>query len=265
MANGLLAGKRGLVMGVANDKSIAWACAEACAAQGASLIFNYVGEALQKRVGKLLNEHMPQASMYPCDVTNDAEIDAFFESVRKEWDRIDFLIHSIAFADREDLKDQYITTPRKNFAMALDISAYSLVALARGAAPMMTSGGSIITMTYYGAEKVVPRYNVMGVAKAALEASARYLAYDLGPQNIRVNAISAGPLKTLSASAISGMRKMFGKYAEITPLRRGLEASEVANTAVYLLSDLSSAVTGEVVHVDCGYHAMGMYGTDEQA
>jgi len=197
------------------------------------------------------------------DAADDASIDEFFKQIEKEWGGLDFLIHSIAFAERDDLKNPFIETPRQNFARALDISAYSLVALARGAAPLMTNGGSIITMTYYGAEKVVPRYNVMGVAKAALEASARYLAYDLGPQGIRVNAISAGPLKTLSASAISGMRKMFGKYAEITPLRRGLEASEAANTAVYLLSDRSSAVTGEVVHVDCGYHAMGMYGTEE--
>ncbi len=263
MPNGLLAGKRGLVMGVANDKSIAWACAQACAAQGAALKFNYVGDALEKRVGKLLAEHMPDAGMYSCDVTDDAEIENFFAWVREEWDGIDFLIHSIAFADREDLKDQFITTPRKNFAMALDISAYSLVALSRAAAPMMSDGGSIVTMTYYGAEKVIPRYNVMGVAKAALEASVRYLAYDLGGQGIRVNAISAGPLKTLSASAISGMRKMFSRYNEVAPLRRGLEADEVAQSAVYLLSDLSSAVTGEVLHVDCGYHAMGMYGLDE--
>jgi len=259
MSNGLLAGKRGLVMGVANDKSIAWACAQACAAEGAELKFNYVGDALEKRVGKLLSEHMPEAGMYSCDVTDDEEIKQFFAWVRQEWDSIDFVIHSIAFADRDDLKDRFITTPRKNFAMALDISAYSLVALAREAEPLMSSGGSIITMTYYGAEKVIPRYNVMGVAKAALEASVRYLASDLGPQGIRVNAISAGPLKTLSASAISGMRKMFSNYGEVTPLRRSLEANEVAQSAVYLLSNLSSGVTGEVLHVDCGYHAMGMY------
>ncbi len=263
MSNGLLAGKRGLVMGVANDKSIAWACAQACAAQGAELKFNYVGDALEKRVGKLLKEHMPEASMYACDVTDDDQIEKFFAWVREDWDSIDFLIHSIAFADREDLKDRFITTPRKNFAMALDISAYSLVALAREAEPLMTQGGSIVTMTYYGAEKVIPRYNVMGVAKAALEASTRYLASDMGPNGIRVNAISAGPLKTLSASAISGMRKMFARFNEITPLRRSLEADEVAQSAVYLISDLSSGVTGEVLHVDCGYHAMGAYALDE--
>lgn len=263
MGNGILAGKRGLVMGVANDKSIAWACAQACAAQGAELKFNYVGEALQKRVGKLIDEHMPSATMGPCDVTKDEEIEQFFAWVKEDWDRVDFMIHSIAFAERDDLKDKFVTTPRANFAMALDISAYSLVALTREVAPLMTDGGSIVTMTYYGAEKVMPRYNVMGVAKAALESSARYLAYDMGPQGIRVNCISAGPLKTLSASAISGMRKMFSRYNEVTPLKRGLEADEVAQSAVYLLSDLSSAVTGEVLHVDCGYHAMGMFGLDE--
>jgi enoyl-[acyl-carrier protein] reductase I len=263
MASGLLKGKRGLIMGVANDKSIAWACAQACAAEGAALKFNYVGDALEKRVGKLLAEHMPHAAMYPCDVTDDGAIEAFFDSVQQEWDSIDFLVHSIAYADREDLKDQYITTPRKNFAMALDISAYSLVALARGAAPLMKNGGSIVTMTYYGSEKVMPRYNVMGVAKAALEASTRYLAYDLGPAGIRVNAISAGPLKTLSSSAISGMRKLYTRFEEVAPLRRGLDAGEVGKTTAYLVSDLASAVTGEVLHVDCGYHAMGMFGLDE--
>ncbi|GMW00068.1 MAG: enoyl-[acyl-carrier-protein] reductase [NADH] FabI [Candidatus Hydrogenedentota bacterium] len=263
MAEGILAGKRGVVMGVANEKSIAWACAQACAAQGASLIFNYLGEALEKRVKKLLDDNLPNAKMFACDVAKDIEIIAFFDQVRQEWGGLDFVIHSIAYADREDLKDKYVTTSRANFAMALDISAYSLVAVSREAAPLMTNGGSIITMTYYGAEKVVPRYNVMGVAKAALEASTRYLAYDLGPQNIRVNAVSAGPLRTLSASAISGVKQMLNKSGECTPLRRNITAEDVAGTSVYLLSDLSSGVTGEVVHVDSGYHAMGMFLTED--
>lgn len=258
MAEGLLTGKTGVVLGVANERSIAWACARAFADAGASLIFNYLGEALEKRVKKLLSEQLPDAPAYPCDVSKDEDITGFFENVRTHTDRLDFVIHSLAYADREDLHRDFIGTSRANFAMAMDISAYSLVAVAREAAPLMTEGGSIVTMTYFGAEKVVPNYNVMGVAKAALEASARYLASDLGPKNIRVNCISAGPLRTLSASAIAGARAI-GKYVEsVSPLQRGIESGEVGNTALYLVSDLSSAVTGEVLHVDAGCNIMGM-------
>jgi enoyl-[acyl-carrier protein] reductase I len=260
MSNGLLEGKRGVVMGVANDKSIAWACAEACLAQGASLHFNYL-PVLEKRVRKLI-EDVPDASAAPCDVTSDDEIAAFFDGVREKWGGLDFVIHSLAFAERDDLKGKFIDTPRANFAMAIDISAYSLVAVARAAAPLMTDGGSIVGMTYYGGEKVVPRYNVMGIAKATLEHCSRYLAEDLGEQNVRVNCVSAGPLRTLSSSAISGMRSMLGVVERVAPLRRNVDAAEVAKTTVYLLSDLASGVTGEILHVDCGYNIMGMYGVD---
>ncbi|NUM53224.1 MAG: enoyl-ACP reductase [Candidatus Hydrogenedentes bacterium] len=265
MAEGLLAGKRGVVFGVANEKSIAWGCAQACAAQGASLAFNYLGEQLERRVRKLVDEFLPGSPVFNCNVQSDDEIAAFFASVKKEWDTIDFVIHSVAFADREDLKDQYITTPRANFALALNISAYSLVALAREAAPMMPNGGSIVAMTYYGAEKVVPRYNVMGVAKAALECSARYLANDLGPKGIRVNCISAGPIKTLSASAIAGMRGMLTAAEKVAPMRRNVSQTDVGQTTVFLLSDHSSAITGEVIHVDSGYHVMGLFGFEDLA
>lgn len=261
MPEGLLAGKNGIVFGVANEKSIAWACAQACAAQGASLAFNYL-PLVERRVRKLLDEFLPDSPVYSCDVQKDEEISSFFASIRGHWDSVDFVIHSLAYADREDLKDQYITTPRAHFAMALDISAYSLVALAREARSLMKHGGSIVAMSYYGAEKVVPRYNVMGVAKAALEASARYLAWDLGSNNIRVNCISAGPLRTLSASAIPGLRMMLTTTEKVAPLRRNVTQDDVARTCVYLVSDLSSGVTGEVVHVDSGYHAMGMYGLE---
>lgn len=258
---GLLSGKRGVVLGIANDKSIAWACARECAAHGAELIFSYL-PILEKRVRKLAEE-IPGTQVFPCDVTKDDEVHAFFDSVKQSWGTLDFIIHSVAYADREDLKDKFVTTNRSNFAMALDVSAYSLVAAAREAAGLFTSGGSIVTMTYYGGEKVVPRYNVMGVAKAALEMSARYLAHDLGPQGIRVNCISAGPLRTLSSSAIAGMRKMLEVTENSAPLRRNITAEEVARTAVYLISELSSGVTGEVVHVDSGYNIMGMYAPPE--
>lgn len=262
MGHGLLKGKRGVVLGVANEKSIAWACAQACADEGAELLFNYLGEALERRVRKLL-EAMPGTPMYPCDVTQDGEITAFFQNVRQHWSSVDFVIHSLAFAQREDLMGKFINTSRQNFALAIDISAYSLVAIAREVAPLMSNGGSIVAMTYYGAEKVVPKYNVMGVAKATLEASARYLASDLGPQNIRVNCVSAGPLRTLSASAIPGLKLMLNMTQNNAPLRRNIEANEVANATVYLLSDLSSGVTGEVIHVDSGYHVLGMFGAEQ--
>ena len=259
---GLLEGKHGVVMGVANEQSIAWACAKACVDEGAALILNYLGEAQEKRVRRLV-EDLPSAHVYPCDVTKDAEIAAFFDFVDNTWGKIDFVIHSIAYADRQDLTGKFVDTSRASFAMALDISAYSFVTVSRAAARLMPDGGSIITMTYYGSEKALPYYNVMGVAKAALEASARYLAADLGPRNIRVNCVSPGPLKTLSASAIPGLRLMLDVTERNAPLRRNVTQDEAAKTAVYLLSDLSSGVTGEVIHVDAGYHVLGMYGAED--
>lgn len=259
MSTGLLEGKKGLVFGVANDKSIAWGCAKTCAAQGAEMIFSYPSDSLKKRVEKLVDAELGGAPTLPCDVSSDEQIAAFFEEVRKQWDSVDFLIHSVAYAEREDLKNPFVDTPRSHFAMALDISAYSLAALSREVAPMMTAGGSIVAMTYYGAEKVIPNYNVMGVAKAALEASCRYLAADLGPQGIRVNCISAGPIRTLSASAISGVRSMLDLTEKVTPLRRNVTQDEVGQTTMYLLSDAASAITGETLHVDCGYNILGMY------
>lgn len=262
MAHSLLEGTRGVVMGVANERSIAWGCAKACMEQGAQLAFNFLGDAQEKRVRALLDGH-PGTLCFPCDVTKDEEIAAFFDHVRTEWGSIDFLIHSIAYADREDLKGRYVDTSRENFAMALDISAYSLVALVKAAEDLFPeSGGSIITMTYYGAEKVLPKYNVMGVAKAALEASVRYLASDLGPKNIRVNCISAGPVRTLSSAAIPGFRTMLRVAQEVSPLRRNITQEDVAKSALYLLSDLASGVTGETLHVDSGYNVVGMFSTD---
>ncbi len=258
MAAGLLEGKRGVVMGVANDKSIAWACAQECVAQGASLVFSYPGEALEKRVRKLLEENLPEAPMYLCDVRDDDQVRAFFAQVKELWGGIDFVIHSIAYAEREDLTGQFLDTPRANFHTAMDVSAYSLVAVAREAAPLMDKGGSIVAMTYFGGEKVVPHYNMMGVAKAALDMAMRYLAYDLGPKNIRLNCISAGPLRTLSASAISGFRSILDLMAGIAPLRRNVEVHEVAKATVFLLSDAASGITGEIMHVDCGYNIVGV-------
>lgn len=261
MSEALLSGKKGVVLGVANEKSIAWACAQALAGAGARVAFNYLGEALERRVRKLAGD-LPGVLIHPCNVTKDEEITDFFGQVRAQFGTIDFVIHSLAFAQREDLTGKFIETKRENFAMAIDISAYSLVAIAREAAPLMPNGGSIVSMTYYGAEKVVPHYNVMGVAKATLEASMRYLAEDLGPQGVRVNCISAGPLRTLSASAIAGLKLMLNTTEKNAPLRRNVLPEEVGKTAVYLVSDLASGVTGEVVHVDCGYNILGMYGAD---
>jgi len=258
MPEGLLQGKTGVILGVANERSIAWACATACAGAGARLIFNYLGEPLEKRVKRLLSEHLPDAPAYPCDVSKDEDITDFFRNVRNHTERLDFVVHSLAYADREDLQRDFVGTSRASFALAMDISAYSLVAVAREAAPLMTAGGSIVTMTYFGSEKVVPNYNVMGVAKAALEASARYLASDLGPQGIRVNCVSAGPVRTLSASAIAGARAI-GRYVEkVSPLRRNVDVAEVGHAALYLVSDWSSAITGEVLHVDGGCNIIGM-------
>lgn len=265
MAEKLLSGMRGIVTGVANDQSIAWGCAKMCADQGASLAFSYLGEAQEKRVRALI-EQIPGALCIPCNVAQDEEIDSFFDTIKSEWGSLDFLIHSVAFADREDLNGRFVDTSRNGFAMALDISAYSLVALAKGAEDLFPEpGGSIVAMSYYGAEKVIPNYNVMGVAKAALEASARYLANDLGPNNIRVNCVSAGPIRTLSSAAIPGFRNMLRVNEAVSPLRRNTTQEEVAKTTLYLLSHLSSGVTGEVVHVDSGYNLLGMFGTEEDA
>ncbi len=234
MVERLLEGKRGVVTGVANDRSIAWGCAKACAEAGASLAFTYLGEAQEKRVRKLIQD-IPGALCFPCDVSMDEEIEAFFSSVDSEWGSLDFLIHSIAYADKDDLSGRFLDTTRQNFGMAIDISAYSLVALLRGAESILSEGASVVAMTYYGAEKVVPKYNVMGVAKATLEASARYLAVDLGPRGIRVNCISAGPLRTLSSAAFPGFRRMLRVAEEMAPLRRNITQDDVALTALYLL------------------------------
>lgn len=262
MGTGILEGKRGVVMGVANERSIAWACAKACAAEGASLIFSYPGEALEKRVRKLLEE-MPGSEMLPCDVRDDAQIEEFFRQVGARWDHLDFVIHSIAYAEREDLMGRFVDTPRDHFLTAIDISAYSLVAVARAAEKLMEGNGSIVAMTYYGGEKVVPRYNVMGVAKATLDMCMRYLAADLGPKGIRVNCVSPGPIRTLSASAISGFRSMLDAAQNVSPLRRNADAADVAQAAVFLLSDRAAAITGEVFHVDAGYNILGMFAPTE--
>ena len=255
---GVLAGKKGVIFGVANKRSIAWASAQVLHAAGAELAFTYQGERLKENVEKLIAAEMPGALLLPCDVQNQDEVDAAFAVLQNDWGRLDFLIHSIAFAPREALEGRFVDTSREAFGTALDISAFSLAQLAKAAVPLMSEGGSIVCMSYYGAEKVVASYNVMGVAKAALEACTRYLAADLGPQNIRVNAISAGPLKTLSSKAVSGISGIFSHVAERAPLRRNVEAREVGNTALFLCSDLASAITGETIYVDCGYNIMGI-------
>jgi enoyl-[acyl-carrier protein] reductase I len=257
----LMAGKRGLIMGVANERSIAWGIASACAANGAELAFTYQGDALAKRV-KPLAESVRSPLVLPCDVTDDATMDELFTVIERQWGRLDFLVHAIAFSDRAELDGLYVRTSRANFLKTMDVSCYSFTALARRAAPLMTNGGSLLTLTYYGAEKVMPHYNVMGVAKAALEASVRYLAVDLGGQQIRVNAISAGPLKTLAASGIGDFRYILRWNELNAPLKRNVSLSEVGSAALYLLSDLGSGVTGEVHHVDCGYHSIGMVAVD---
>ncbi len=253
----MLENKIGMIFGVANRRSIAWACAEVFAAQGAKLAFTYQGERLKENVEKLTAD-LEGAIVVPCDVTNQAEVDTAFETVGKEFGKLDFLIHSIAFAPKEALEGEFLTTSRDAFLTALEISAFSLTQLALAASPLMKDGGSIVTMSYYGAEKVVQNYNVMGVAKSALESSVRYLAEDLGKQNIRVNAISAGPINTLSARGVKNMGAMLKHIAENAPLRRNVEAREVGNTALFLVSDLSSAITGETVYVDCGFNIIGV-------
>jgi len=251
-------GKRALVFGVANERSIAWGIARALSEAGASCVFTFAGEAFEKRV-RPLAESVGADLVLPCDVSNDAQVGAAFDAIRSHWDAVDVLIHSVAFANREDLEGRFLDTPRDGFARALDVSAYSLVLLARHAAPLLAPrAGSVLTLTYYGAEKVVPNYNVMGVAKAALEASVRYLAADLGPDGIRVNAISAGPIKTLAASGVRGFRGMLAVAEERAPLRRNVTQADVANTALFLCSPLAAGITGEVVHVDGGYNIIGM-------
>ncbi len=253
----MLENKTGMIFGVANQRSIAWACAEACAAAGARLAFTYQGERLRENVENLTKD-MAGAIVVPCDVTNQAEVDAAFATVNKQFGKLDFLIHSIAYAPKEALEGEFLTTSREAFLTALEISAFSLTQLALAAVPLMKDGGSIITMSYYGAEKVVRNYNVMGVAKSALESSVRYLAEDLGKQNIRVNAISAGPINTLTARGVKNMGAMLKHIAEKSPLRRNVEAREVGNTALFLVSDLSSAITGETIYVDCGFNIIGI-------
>ncbi len=253
----MLENKVGMIFGVANQRSIAWACASACAEKGAKLAFTYQGDRLKENVEKLTKE-MDGALVVPCDVTNQAEVDAAFAAVERQFDKLDFLIHSIAFAPKEALEGEFLMTSREAFLTALEISAFSLPQLARTAAPLMKDGGSIVAMSYYGAEKVVQNYNVMGVAKAALESSVRYLAEDLGKQNIRVNAISAGPINTLSARGVKGMGAMLKHIAENAPLRRNVEVREVGNAALFLVSDLSSAITGETIYVDCGFNIIGI-------
>jgi enoyl-[acyl-carrier protein] reductase I len=256
-SNGLLRGKRGLIMGLANNRSIAWGIAKACQAAGAELAFTYQGEALKKRVEPLAAE-LGGIVVGHCDVTDQASIDAVFAEVTRAWGRLDFVVHAIAFADKDELTGRYIETSEGNFTKSMLISCYSLTAIAQRAEKLMTDGGSIVTLTYYGAEKWMPHYNVMGVAKAALEASVRYLAADLGPNNIRVNAISAGPIKTLAASGIGDFRYILKWNEYNAPLRRTVTIEEVGDSALYLVSDLSRGVTGEVMHVDSGYHVVGM-------
>ncbi len=257
----LMAGKRGVIMGVANDRSIAWGIARVLAAHGAELAFSYQAPQLERRV-KPLAESIGSSLVIECDAGNDASLDGLFDEIGKHWDSLDFVVHAIAFSDRTELTGKYVNTSRKNFQLTLDVSCYTLTAVCQRAARFMTNGGSIVTLTYYGAERVMPHYNVMGVAKAALEASVRYLAVDLGGQNIRVNAISAGPIKTLAASGIGDFRYIL-KWNELnSPLRRNVTLDDVGKAGLYLLSDLSSGVTGEVHHVDSGYHTVGMVSVD---
>jgi len=257
----LMAGKRGLIMSVANDRSIAWGIATTAAAHGAELAFTYQGEALAKRV-RPLADSIGSRLVLPCDVTDEASIDATFAAIKEAWGRLDFLVHAIAFSDKAELDGLYLDTTRANFLRTLDISCYSFTSVCQRAVPLMTAGGSLLTLTYYGAERVMPHYNVMGVAKAALEASVRYLAADLGARNIRVNAISAGPIKTLAASGIGDFRYIL-KWNELNaPLKRNVTIQEVGGSALYLLSDLGSGVSGEVHHVDAGYHTVGMVSVD---
>jgi len=254
----LLDGKIGLVFGVANKRSIAWAIAQAWAAAGAKLAFTYQGERLKDNVTELVNAFGADTPILPCDVTKDDEIAGVFKTVGEKFGKLDLLLHSVAFAPKDALEGEFVNTSREAFRVAHDVSAYSLVALARAAAPLMTDGGSVVAMSYYGAEKVVPHYNVMGVAKAALEASTRYLAYDLGPKKIRVNCISAGPVNTLAARGIAGFTEMLKHYEAKSPLKRNVLPEELGATGVFLVSPGAAAITGQTIYVDCGYQIMGM-------
>ena len=261
MATKLMAGKRGLIMGLANDKSIAWGIAKALAAEGADIALSYQGEALKKRVEPLAAE-IGSTLIVECDVADEGSLDTLFATLKAKWGKIDFLVHAIGFSDKGELRGRYVETSPENFRMTMDISVYSFTAVCRRAAAMMPDGGSLLTLTYYGAERVMPHYNVMGVAKAALEASVRYIAEDLGKDGIRCNAISAGPIKTLAASGIGDFRYIL-KWNELnSPLRRNVHQDEVGKSALYLLSDLGSGVTGETHHVDAGYHIVGMKAVD---
>ncbi len=261
MSNGLMAGKRGLIMGLANDKSIAWGIAKACADAGAELAFSYQGDALKKRVGPLAAQ-LGSDIVLPCDVGDEASMDNLFEVLKEKWGELDFVVHAIGFSDKGALRGRYVDTTRGNFTMTMDISVYSFTAIMQRAEKMMKPGGSALTLTYYGAEQVMPHYNVMGVAKAALEASVKYLAEDLGKDGIRVNAISAGPIKTLAASGIGDFRYIMKWNEYNSPLRRNVTTDDVGKSALYLLSDLGSGVTGENLHVDAGYHVVGMKAVD---
>lgn len=260
----LMAGKKGLIMGVANDRSIAWGIAKTAHAHGAELAFTFQGEALEKRV-RPLAEEVGSDIILPCDVTDEASVEAVFAAIEQKWGKLDFVVHAIAFSDKNELDGLYLNTTRANFLKTMDISVFSFTSVAQKAAPLMKDGGSMVTLTYYGAERVMPHYNVMGVAKAALEASVRYLATDLGKDNIRVNAISAGPIKTLAASGIGDFRYIL-KWNELnSPLKRNVTIEDVGNSGLYLLSDLGAGVTGEVMHVDAGYHTVGMVAIDSAA
>lgn len=261
MSNNLMAGKRGLIMGLANDKSIAWGIAKQLADAGAELAFSYQGDALKKRVDPLAAQ-LGSSIVLPCDVGDEASIDALFEGLAEQWDNLDFIVHAIGFSDKNELRGRYVDTSRANFALSMDISVYSFTAVVKRAEKMMKEGGSCLTLTYYGAEKVMPHYNVMGVAKAALEASVQYLAEDLGKDGIRVNAISAGPIKTLAASGIGDFRYIMKWNEHNSPLRRNVTIDEVGKSALFLLSDLGSGTTGENLHVDAGYHIVGMKAVD---
>ena len=261
MSNNLMKGKRGLIMGVANDKSIAWGIAKACADQGAELVFSYQGEQLLKRVGPLA-QSVGSKHVVECDVGSSESMDRLFEYLSKVWGEIDFLVHAIGFSDKNELRGRYVDTSQENFKVSMDISVYSFTAALARAEKLMSNGGSALTLTYYGSEKVMPHYNVMGVAKAALEASVKYLAEDLGKKGIRVNAISAGTIKTLASSGIGDFRYIMKWNEYNSPLRRTVTQEEVGKSALYLLSDLGSAVTGEILHVDAGYHVVGMKAVD---
>jgi enoyl-[acyl-carrier protein] reductase I len=261
MSNQLMAGKRGLIMGLANDKSIAWGIARACAEAGAELAFSYQGDALKKRVEPLAAQ-LGSDFVVPCDVADESSLDDLFAALAGRWDSLDFVVHAIGFSDKNELRGRYVDTSKDNFTMTMDISVYSFTSVMQRAEKMMKNGGSAVTLTYYGAERIMPHYNVMGVAKAALEASVRYLAEDLGKDGIRVNAISAGPIKTLAASGIGDFRYIMKWNEYNSPLRRNVTIEDVGKSALYLLSDLGSGVTGETHHVDAGYHVVGMKAVD---